>query len=91
VAKRRSRDIRSRSAKVPSSTRNDVTPPSKEQIRLKPVLQQIQVSLDQLKRLKQQTDRVKYAITQLQQSEQLIAAICTDRGCGSDMAFPPSA
>jgi hypothetical protein len=90
VAKRRSREIRSRSSKLPPSTRKDVRPPEKTQVRLKPVLQQIDVTLAQLQRLELQTDHVKYAIEQLQLGKTAIAAVCTDRGCGSDMAFPPS-
>ncbi|PYR73534.1 MAG: hypothetical protein DMF86_20290, partial [Acidobacteria bacterium] len=65
MAKRRSSKTRSRSASQPPSTRNDAKPPT-EKIRLKPVLQQIEVSLAQLKKLAL-TPRVEYALKQLEQ------------------------
>ena len=89
MAKRRSRDTRSRSASQLPSSRHDAERPA-EKIRLKPVLQQIEVSLAQLKKL-EFTPRVEYALKQLEQGRMAIAAICTDKGCGSDMAFPASA
>jgi len=89
VAKRRSSKTRSRSASQPPSTRNDAKRPP-EKIRLKPVLQQIEVSLAQLKKLAL-TPRVEHALKQLEQGRVAIAAICTSQGCGPDMAFPPDA
>jgi hypothetical protein len=87
LAKRRSSGTRSRSSARRPTARKRSAPPRDNRIRLKPVLQQIEVSLAQLQKLPP-SDRITYAIGQLEKAQMLFADICTPLGCGPDMAFP---